>query len=375
MTVILKGRNIINIPRPIDPGNPGEPGGSVVKITVTFAGAPGIANSTIPTFKFNKSKGIALEFDDAAISAVDAFEKLQSTFYNDGCGNQRNYAMGLAVNGRNQFNDAEIGDYPGQNASYVQRMPMILKGLDIMNHSYYHEPEGNFNYGSDRDRNIKELDDMILEKEKYKMNCLVVPTSWAGFHTAAANYGYIGGSSEGVFDTFPPTPEYNPKAKLENIPKAPYVAIKRGFTDNWTMSGSQWELINELFAGNEFNFFEIGTHGINQASQKTNFNAWIDSVVTKAGNSVMFGSLREFLEYTHLRNYVNKTDKISGNQMVVTLDYTNVPNQNLSWHDLSLVISSSAAISSVKIDRSDFALAYNPATKLINITKRKTVWP
>jgi len=41
---------------------------------------------------------------------------------------------------------------------------MIAAGWDIMNHSFYHDSKGNFNYGSDAVRNTIEVTALILDK-------------------------------------------------------------------------------------------------------------------------------------------------------------------------------------------------------------------
>ncbi|WP_158797659.1 hypothetical protein [Pedobacter sp. L105] len=333
----------------------------------------GTATSSIPNFKYNKSKQIIMEFDDAAATSVTAFSKLQQTFYTDGCGNNKNYGLGLAVNGRNQYDNVEMG-LSSTWATYSQRAAMIPYGLDIMNHSYYHEPDGNFNYGSDVVRNVTELNAMILANEAYQMNCLIVPTAETGFMTAAANLGYIGGGSEGTFDTFTPEGLYNPQGSITNLPASTYQAIRREFSDTWDNTGSQWDLMNNLMAsGAIYNFFEIGTHGLYTPDAIANFNSWIDSIVTQSNDTTIFSSLREFLEYNHIRQHVTKTETIVGNVLNIKLDYSSVPNQNIRWFDTSLLLSE-GTISSVTVDDSSFNVSYNPATKLVNVAKQKQVW-
>ena len=346
----------------------------VVNVTAQLNAAAAGASASFCKFKYNKRKQIIMEFDDAAMSVTTAFDKLEQTFYTNGCGTNINYALGLAVNGRNQFNNAEFGFYDGYAATYAQRAPMIKKGVDIMNHSFYHEEAGNFNYGADRERNVRELDEMILLKEKYKMNTLVVPTSWPGFMSEAAAQGYIGGSSQNTFDNFPQRPLYNARGKVEDIPVFTYQAIFRDFTDIWNNTGVQWNLINALFADDTFNYFEIGTHGIAKDGQPENFNTWIDAIHSLANDGVIFSSLREFLEYIHVHQHVIKTETIVGNTVKITLDYSAVPNQFIRWFDVSMLLNSNAAIINVTTDDNSFAVSFNPETNLININKQKLVW-
>ncbi|WP_449435902.1 hypothetical protein [Pedobacter steynii] len=345
-----------------------------LEIKVVFNGDPTSANALIPGLKYNKSKAILMEFDDAALTVVTAYEKLSKTFYTDGCGNNKNYSLGLAVNGKNQYSDKEIGFYTGYAATYAQRLPLILKGMDIMNHSFYHEEKGNFNNGKDREKNIKDLDAMILEKQGYKINTLIVPTNYTGFQTAAADFGYIGSGSQGTFDKFTQIGKYSPKAKLSDITPFNYLAIRRAFTDDWSVDGAQWELSNDLLSGNSFDFFEIGTHGIKDEEAVRGFNDWIDNIALKSKDDLIFCSLREFLEYAYIKDHVTKTQLVSANTLVITLDYSTVLNKNISWYDLSLIVKSDKSIASVSINNPDFSLAYNKDTKLINVNRRKIKW-
>jgi len=345
-----------------------------VEIKVVFSAKPSFAKTRFPKLKYNKSKAILMEFDDAALTVVKAYEKLSNTFYTDGCGYKKNYSLGLAVNGRNLYNNKEIGLYADFATTYAQRLPLIQKGMDIMNHSYYHDEVGNFNYGKDRLKNVKDLDAMILLNQQYKMNTLVVPSNYEGFHTAAASCGYLGGASEGIFDSFVPIGTYNPKNKLSDIKPFNYLAIRRAFSDDWSNNGAQWELANSLFADNTFDFFEIGTHGLKDPNAVKNFNDWIDGIALKAKDKLMFCSLREFLEYLYIKDHITKKEVLAGKTLTVTLDYSTVLNKNISWYDLSLLVNSDKAISSVSINGTDFTLSYNKTAKLININRRKVKW-
>lgn len=354
---------------PIDPpSNQDFPG--IVNITVNFNSSP-TATVDFPKLKYNKSKAILMEFDDNSLSVVTAYDKLKTTFYTDGCGNNKNFSVGLAVNAKNNFNNAEWGDNYPNKTTYAQRGALIPFGLDIMNHSYYHEPTGNYNNGVDITRNLRDLDAFILEKDKYKMNSLVVPTNYAGYQLAARDFGYLFGSSEGTFDGLTPYPgQYNALGNVNNIPKQSYTAIKRTFSDNWTNAGPQWAAIDTLFSS-AADYFEIGSHGTGDG---VNFINWVNSIVSRSNDTTLFQSMREFMEYRHLKENVVKTQTTTGNSLKISLDYSGVPNKNLSWFDLSLLINSNQTISSISIDDPSFSLSYNTTTKLINIFKRKTQW-
>jgi hypothetical protein len=371
--MILRGRNIINLGGGVVIPPTGNTG-STVEITVTFTSTPTSASSAFPKLKYNKSKAILMEFDDDSVGVLTAYDKLKTTYYTDGCGNNKNYSLGLAINAKNNFNNAEWGDNYPNKTTFTQAIDLIPYGLDIMNHSYYHEPTGNYNNGTDIRKNFRDLDDFVkLRYNNYKMNALVVPTNYAGYQLEARDYNYLFGSSEGTFDNFTPYPsQFNAVGAINNIPKQTYTAIKRTFSDNWTNGGAQWTALTSLFGSSSVDYFQIGSHGI--AAGIDNFNSWIDSIVSQFSDTVLFQSMREFMEYKHIKEYVTKTETINGNALKITLDYSTVPNPNISWYDLSLLVISDKSISTVSIDNTEFTSSYNTTTKLININKRKTIW-
>lgn len=341
-------------------------------IVVNFAGPASGATVSIPELKHNKSKWVCFEMDDASKTLYSVWNnKLKNTFYTDGCGNNIPFGCGVAVNGRDQGDNSEIGTNPNA-LTYAERLEMLPFGIDVMNHSFYHDPFGNFNNGEDAGLNTSMLDDMILEKMGYKISALVVPTNYEGFMDAAAALGYIGGSSTGTFDSFQPYPEWTTQGYINNIAPAAYSAIRRDFTDNWTNSGPQWALNDKLF-DEGYSFYEIGTHGVYDSSDETNFNSWIDDLVSRGDDNLLFTSLREMLEYRYLRSNIVFSPSTQGNAMSIEIDNA-VSNDRLSWHDLSFVISGSQTILSVTCTDSSYSLSFNPTTRLINIKKRKLTW-
>ncbi|RYF09314.1 MAG: hypothetical protein EOO42_24045 [Flavobacteriales bacterium] len=107
-------------------------------------------------------------------------------------------------------------------------------------------------------------------------------------------------------------------------------------------------------------------------SEEANFRNWIQSIKDRLGDNILFTSLREFLEYQHLRFNVNKTETVVGNELHIRLDYSNVPNQFISWYDLSLNINTSSTIQSIEVDNGLFSNSFNNANKLVNINFRRT---
>lgn len=371
--MILKGRRFYITGGGPPVINPPIGGGDIVNVTVNFGSVP-VASSRFPKLKYNKNKIITMEFDDNSPEMLDAYEKLKTTYYTDGCGNNRNYSLGIATNGRHQYDNREVGTAPDA-VTFSKRNELIPFGLDIMNHAFYHDPEGNFNNGTNLFKNFRDLDLQVFEKQNgYRMNVLVVPTNYAGYQLLARDNGYIGGTSEGTFDGLVSLPVgYASLGQTNILPNQNYYPMRRAFSDIWTnTTATQWSLVNDLFNDATLDYLRVGTHGLN--GNPTNFNNWIDSIVTKANDTALFSSLREFLEYVHVTKTMTKTESIVGNSLKVKLDYSTVHNERIRWFDASLVVDSNKPITSVTIDNPDFTLTYNAATKLVNITKRKISW-
>jgi hypothetical protein len=363
MIPLRRGKVFLSAPAPVD--------GLVLEILFN-APASG-ATVSIPEVKHNKSKWVCFEMDDASKTLYSVWNsKLKNTYYTDGCGNNIPFGCGVAVNGRDQGDNSEIGT--NSNAlTYAERLEMLPFGLDVMNHSFYHDPFGNYNNGDNAELNTSMLDDMIFEKMGYKMSCLVVPTNYDGYMTAAAALGYIGGSSTGTFDSFQPYPEWTTQGYINDIASAAYSAIRRDFTDNWTNAGPQWALNNKLF-DDGFSFYAIGTHGVYAGADEANFNAWIDDLVSRGGDNLLFTSLREMLEYRYLRGKIALSPSTDGNKLNVAIDSAAVDNNRISWQDLSFVVSGSQTIVSATCTDPSYSISFNPITRLINIKKRKSTW-
>lgn len=350
-------------------------------LTITFDGsAAGIA-STIPLLKYNKKKCVALQFDDANESSLAVLDKFESLFYTDGCGNNIPYSADLAINGKHGSDNRELGASPGSGVQYKEMLMLIAKNWDIQNHGFYHNDgtiprEDKFTNGKNASKNLKDLDDLVLDRLKYKMNCLVVPTNFGGYMLSGKTQGYIGGTSSNTFDAMT-EPELwdgwrHPK-RLSAYKGLPFTAIQREFAENqWVPTDYIWTGLQSTIKETEPSMQAFGTHGMNPA-EEASFRKWMDAVASMK-DDVMMTSMREFLEYEHLRWNIEKKDAVNTNQLQITIDYSKIPNKNISWKDLSFILSGTAPIKEVTCNNPSFKLTYNAATRLISVKKRKTEW-
>lgn len=361
--------------------NPVTTDSNIVVITVDFDGSASGVSSTIPLLKYNKKKCVSIQFDDANRSALSTLDKFQSLTYTDGCGNKIHYSSGLAVNGRNSWNNSELGLDALQGVTYDERKDLINKGWDILNHGYYHNDgyDGSSNLysnGKDALKNIADLDTMISSRMHYKMNCLVVPTNFYGYMLGAKQYGYIGATSSNTFDGLQ-EPEFwdgwNKPKKLSVFSGLNFTAIQREFAENqWNPTDYPWIFLQSTIDFSGECYMTFGTHSMN-SSEESYFRQWMDKIASM-GDNVMMTSMREFLEYEHIRYNVIKTESTSGNTLTIKLDYSKIPNKNISWKDLSLIIGGKYNIKSVTCDNATFILSYNTSSRLVNIKNRKIFW-
>ncbi|MFV0607164.1 MAG: hypothetical protein ACK5NK_15135 [Niabella sp.] len=335
---------------------------------VVFESVPTSATATIATLKYNKQGWASVEWDDNSISSLTGFEKLKNTFYTDGCGNNIPYTGAVAVNGRNQYNNEEAG-LLSMNVTYNQMTDLINCGWDIENHSYYHEPTGNYNYGNDRNRNVKELEDLIFARINYKMNGLVVPTNYDGFPTAAKNFGYLFSTSQGTFDGLPPAG--NPVYKdVQDFALAPvdFSSFNRMFYDNWNeMETAAKKAIDVIITKNN-HYFRLASHGIDAAA----FSRIIDYFKQKTNDKILMVPTREVMEYRQMAKMPVILELKDGKLTIQVKIHTLA--DRIRWRDLSFMINSDKKIKSVTALNAIDSVTFNSNTGLINVFKQVHIW-
>lgn len=340
----------------------------VMKFEIVFESQPGNATATIAKLKYNKFGWVSVEWDDNSPNALTALGILKNKFYTDGCGNKIMYAGALAVNGRNQYSNDEAANIPN-NVNYAQMLDLISKGWDIENHSYYHEPGGNYNYGEDRNRNVKELDELLVTRIKYKMNGLVVPTNYDGFPTAAKNYGYLFSTSQGTHDGFAPAgkPVYKDVQDFALAPEN-FSAFNRMFFDDWgEMERGVTKAINEI-AIKSFHYFRFASHTIDEAA----FIRIMNHFEQTTNDKILMAPTREVMEY-RLMAKMPVTYSLSGNKLTVEVNTATLPDR-FRWRDLSFNVSSDKKIKEVNIINAIDKTSFNSNTGLVNIFKQVTQW-
>lgn len=336
---------------------------------ITFADAPNDASVTAAPLKYGKKGWMSFEWDDGSTGSLAGLAKMKTKFYTDGAGGSVSFRGAVAVNGRAAYANAEMGDNYPNKVTYANMSEMIAAGWDIENHSFYHEPTGNFNYGTDRARNIKELDELIHARLKYKMNGHVVPTNYTGFPTAAKEFGYLFSTSQGTFDNLPPgNPNYKTIHAFADAPKS-FSSFARLFSDDWVdLEKRAKAAFDLLLAAPAGSYFRFGTHTIDEQA----FGRVMDYFEDQSKDEILIVSTREVMEYRIVADLPRKST-LNGRVLTVEIDTSTLPDR-FRWRDLSLMVTSDAKISSVtpigNIDRATF----NAETGLVNVFKQKTSW-
>lgn len=348
--------------------NQGPQDPKIMKFEIEFSGVPKNASVTVSKLKYNKANWLSIEWDDNSLESLKGYAELNKKFYTDGCGNKINYSAALAVNGKNQYNNEEAG-LLSHNVTYTQMKQLIGSGWDIENHSYYHDPTGNYNFGTDRAKNVSELENLILTRINYKMNGLVVPTNYDGFPTAAKNFGYLFSTSQGTFDQFPPagTPTYK---DVQNFDLAPinFSSFNRIFYDNWNeMNKAVTAAFKELITKNN-HYFRFASHGIDLPI----FIQLLELFERDGNDKILIVPTREVMEYRLVAN-LPITQKLTGNKLEVTINLTTLP-ERVRWRDLSFVVSTDSKIANIKSMSNIDKISFNKDNNLVNVFKQITNW-
>lgn len=336
---------------------------------IVLDGSPQRSDLLPTEIKYGKKGWISGEWDDNSPAAMEAQRILTDFFYTDGCGNKTNYAFAVAVNGRNGYHNGELGLENGI-VNYDSMRLLIQHGWDIENHSYYHGPDGNYNFGYDWDKNIEELDNLIAEKIHYQMNGAVVPTDYKNFPTAAKNFGYLFSSSQGTFDGLPPggTPDWSAKNELFSRAPKDFSAFGRMFYDNWNeMEKDFTQKLNNI-VGTSGTFFRIGSHGIDGDI----FRRMMVNFQNKTADDFIVVPTREIMEYRIVADQPVEWS-VEENKINVTVDISGIPDR-FRWRDISFLFSSDQTIRQINVIKNIDRVSFNAETGLINIFNQRTTW-
>lgn len=341
---------------------------TVMQFEITFDDKADNVELKPAKLKYNKRGWASVEWDDNSVACLKAYEKLNNSYYTDGCKNKIRYTGAVGVNGKKSWDNAEVATLP-DNISYSQMRTLINNGWDIENHGYYHFPDGNFNFGYDWNKNITELDNLIFDRIQYKMNGSIVPVNYDNFPTAAKNFGYIFCTSQGTHDKLLPAgnPTYKEVQDFDLAPQG-FSQFNRIFYDDWAqMEKSVKAAIDDIVLKNNF-YFRFASHGIDEAA----FGRIIDYFENTTLDNILMIPTREIMEYRIMSSQKMNYQKLN-NKMLVAVDVQNLPLR-IRWRDLTFLVSGTSKISAIKIISGIDKVSFNSETGLINIFKQINSW-
>ena len=331
-------------------------------LQVTFTAPPTSPLAVVPNLKYNKKNWFSFEMDDMSTSIPTALSTLGGLSYTDGCGNNKPYTFGMAINGGNPFNGVE---YPldgngGTQATKAQIQAVVDAGGDLSDHSYWHDPTG-YGAGVTALQNTTLCADFIYRLfNGYQTRTKIVPNNHAGHAQAAFDSGYLYSTSEGTFDTFTPVGEYTPIGDFSLVPT--FGALRRGFTDTWSASLSDQKAVIDNLKTKTNWFYRLGSHNIDNSTAFTNF---FNYVQTTANDEFLVATTREIFEYREMKA-LPITQNLVGNVLTVEVDMATLSTKN-RWKDLSFMITG-GTIASVTTNAT--SSSFNATTGLVNIFKQ-----
>lgn len=346
-------------------------------IQVVFNAAPTKVSAEFTTLKFNKEAVFNMEWDDNSKDCLDGLAIFKGgkasngisypgKSYTDGCGNKISYRAALAINGYNSTRQMEIGVNNPSAINYNQMKTLIKEGWDIENHSLKHESVANVELAK---ADLAEMNKLLFDRIGYTMNTLVVPSNFNHYMEAASDLGFIAGTTQADQERdgikMFPTNAWIPTVNLNTLPSG-FVGLNRTFNDNWSniedVKGKVVKMMNS-----PFNLFRMGSHNVKDIA---GFADFVDHIEVLSKDKLWVTTMREMLEYRIVKEKTQKSEKLNGNTLTITLDQKDIADM-IRWRDLSLKIVSDASISTVKITGADKS-SYNLNTGLVNVFKEHT---
>lgn len=341
---------------------PVNPGVSKIITTIQLDGPPSSSNVVRCTRKYNKKGWLSFEWDDASLGAIEGLSILNGKFYTDGCGNYKNYSAALAINGAYEGTGIPYAYESGMTKAIMRSM--ILKGWEISDHGYYHDPVG---FGAEvtamQSTALMQL--FIKSLLNYWTRSKVVPQNYAGHALAADAQGYIYVTSQGTFDSYSPEWVFAPAGDFGVVPVR-FGAVRRDFTDKWVTDLDHLKgMIDRVIAGND-KFYRVGSHTIDG----TAFDNLMNYIQNSSSDKVMVCSTREVMEYREVAA-MPFTKTVVGNTIVIETDLRVLDPKN-RWKDQSFMVTTDRNVTGVTV--SSGSASFNSSTGLVNTFLETNLW-
>jgi hypothetical protein len=362
----------------------------VITVTVKYSTNPGNPKTTLADLKYNKQSVLSMDIDDQPANVMSVKAYLQGgiatedgvtypgKYFTDGCGNNKPYALGVAMTAHSNYNDGDLTLVPSLlNAS--QLTTLVASGFLLENHGFYHEQDQYYITNNFTEpRNIIENTNFIYDKTGFVSRIWVTPSNYTGYNSYVQQQGFMAATSQSVTDGYTSQPVNMWTDHLADLSQldSNFNVFLRDFNDDWATTSVTDELKSHVASLRSkssvtvHKIYRLGTHSYNTNNWQ-GFKSFFNYVDSASGNTIWVTSLQEFLEYLEVKRKLVMKQALKSNVLTITLDLSKVPTNN-SFKDISLLADNSTSISSVTVSGAD-SFSYN-TSGLINIFKRKTVF-
>ncbi|MFK8009762.1 MAG: hypothetical protein AB8H03_25635 [Saprospiraceae bacterium] len=356
---------------------PTNSSGQEITITVTFANSiSNVPNIEFTKFRFNKDFAYSLTLDDGNVNDINVVYPMLSGgttpdgqthvghFYTDGCGNNQEFRVGFSIMGNHTFDVTNGLNF----MSWPQVNTLLQAGWDLFNHSFDHCA-----YGCDYDAEVLNNVSIIESKTGFKPTHFAVPSgddegytvpAFANGMTSVSDQNYLFPGNGGL-------------EILNQMNLYQFRLHRNTLEQEATPYGNDIDNIAAVSqSGNKYWFSEYA-HKIGYPNQSyvsvdandfKNYMNYIENNYGRFGSDrVWFAPMQEVYEYLAVKQNVQILNtSISNNQLVITLNLANVPN-DLRRNNLTLLLDGQSTPAITNVQSSDANLTFNN-NGLINLS-------
>jgi hypothetical protein len=372
-------------PDPTGPTDPTEPTLDIMKVKMR------VSNVTAPAYpmaklKYDKDVVMCFRFDDVLKNQYFvAFPILSEYTYTDGTnsGKQMMYRGTLAIIPPAVAENNDNPGHAGYSWANVQEMcnravPNKHNYWGTISHSQYHGGDhDNTPSGRKWDnlQDLKQAEVMLYTRTGLRPIMLATPASNLGMLYTAKNLGYLKVSTStnegnGAITDYAGSNATSINALTKNSFQVMDIeAITDGFgsTEVAYFKTKIDKITAKLNAGERHLYQTHITHG---PGDPAGFRDVFDYIQSQLGDRLWFATFQELVEYHYMSNYVNITHSLSGNELTITIDQTNVP-PNFRDRGLSLLTTGFNIEEVLSFEGLD-DVTVNPSTGLLNTFKINT---
>ena len=353
----------------------------IIRFDTPLSSPPSVTKAAL---RYDKDFAYSLTFDDGGIDAFSCAlpvleggtaqcngATLTGLSFTDGCGKNLFFKAGLAWNAANAIGqDAHDGRTVGK-MTWQQLDAVYEKGWDVFNHSYSHKARAtNTLSAQDYITEIEVNRTAVRDKTRNKIEIplFVVPSGDVIYQSIAYARGQKlvldqAGTTIGVGGLSVKT-DFTPNGQV----------IHRQLVEDALNSGSDkiGAVANKAINGekiwyNEFTHGLSGTSGLTFDRFKTHMERIANTWGKNGTDRVWMAPLQEVFEYLTVKQNISYTATISGNQLILDFNMSQLPDW-LRRKPLTLVVNSVSNFSTVDVPQNmKMSFKGTGSKKIINL--------